>query len=287
MKFPVSVFLSLAIVLSLTYCVKDKTIVIVNPPPIGCTQTDSFLLPVHDTVYSIPFPWQAPLGWQVMVNRRYQYFTPCFNPNNPNEMVYVRQDRTVSLTTCELRIFDLCTGEDRLLYPFGYLGAHPQWSKTGWIVFKAAVGSLWKIRSSGQGLVQLTYGNDQLAVWSPDGSKILFKRFGFNIILCDSNGVILDTLTQLLGGGNWSWGIPDKLTIATNNSPTGYGVGYFDFNLNEYVLVKALDLNNNNCLLLRSTLWFNQNRDIIYSFICGIEATNVSAGQTTTIKRWR
>ncbi len=200
-------------------------------------------------------------------------------------MIYVRQDRTVSLTNCELRIFDLCTGEDRLLYAYAYKGAHPQWSTTGWIVFEAAVGHLWKIRPSGQGLIQLTSGTDQFAVWSPDGSKIIFRRSGYNTMLCDSNGVILDTLTELLEANNWSWDVSDKLTTATNNSATGYGVGYFDFNANDYVSVKALDLTNHNCFLLRSTKWFNQNTQIVYSFICGIEATDVSTRQTTTIKQ--
>ncbi len=285
MKFWVVVLLSSSMVLSLTHCVKDKTMLTINPPPIGCTQTDSFLLQIQDTVYSIPQPIQSPFGWEQMVKRRYQYYAPCFNPNNPYEIVYIRQDRTISLTTCELRIFNLCTGEDRLVYASAYLGAHPQWSKTGWIVFEATVGSLWKIRPSGQGLVRLTSGSDQFAVWNPNGSEIIFRRFGFNAMRCDSNGGILDTLTELLEANNWSWGLADKLTTATNNSPTGYGVAYFDFNLNNYVLVKALDLNNNNCLLLRSTMWFNRNAEIIYSFICGIETTNVSTGQSTAIRQ--
>ncbi len=276
------------LMLFLAGCAKDKTIQPQNPLA-PCVLTDSLMIPVKDTLLTLPF-CNSPFGWQWVYTRRYQYFAPCFNPNNQNELVYGRQDRQGDIYSTEIRILDLCTGKDRLISNNGYVSPWTQWSKTDWILFTGNDGNLWKVKSSGTDLIKISAGSNfnNDAVWNYDGSKILFRQQANHndyILVTNQDGIIEDTIEKLVASGYWSWGMPDKLAIVTPNPFPGDGIGYYDFTRNTIVQIKAIPQDpNNNSLLKRSVKWFNQYKALLWSSIGMVSVTDTLTAASVTLR---
>lgn len=280
--------------LVLLQCTKDRSTAIIDPPPFGCVATDSFLLSFNDSLYFFPPP--PPFDWQKLFTRRYQYYHPSFSPTNPYQFVYIRQEMERSIYTCDVRIFDICTGEDRLLSTNGYLGAEPKWSMKGWIVYTGDDGDLWKVKDNGTNLTKLTFGPDfnYEAIWNPDGNQILYRQRNANtsfVLAADENGQIIDTMEKIISAGAWYWGLNHKITLATPNPFPGHGIGYYNLMLDSIIQVQPIDISgsngywNTNCPLIHSTQWINGGAEIIYGSICFISITDTANMQTRVIRQ--
>jgi len=146
--------------------------------------------------------------------RPYNFFAPCFNPNNPNEFVYVKSNP--DRTDIELRKHNLVTNADELLSPIDNFNYKLSWSRDGWIYFNNVTNVVWRIREDGQSLQQFTFeGGNFNAVAHPTGNYVIVNRIftaSSKMLLLDSSGAVLDTLP---GGGNrYSW-LSDTLLIGT------------------------------------------------------------------------
>lgn len=139
----------------------------------------------------------------------YDYEYPCFNPNNPEQLAYYRFDNTEWTSySSELWVADFCAGEKTMLAENVLYGL--DWSVKDWLIYTAADQNIWKIKSNGDSLTQLTFVGDynRHPKWSPDGSKIVFQRQTGSVgtfIILNEDGVPIDTIEQLTSIGQWSW----------------------------------------------------------------------------------
>ncbi len=106
-----------------------------------------------------------------------QYLSPCFNPSNENEFVYIRQTSTY---TNELVKYNLQTKTEDILYNNLFLVGKPSWSVYGDIIFNVYVGIaiIFKIKDDGTGLAQITNYNS----FNPQ-----FDNFSTNFICAGQN----------------------------------------------------------------------------------------------------
>jgi hypothetical protein len=154
----------------------------------------------------------------------YGYGWPDYNPKNSNEFVCVQSNAsdTASSPIQSLISFNVETGFKTVIYK-GDIMNQPKWGSQGWIVFTSWPDQqLWKIKSDGTSLTQITYDADckhDFADWNPDGNKIVFdftKANGsFNSRIIDINGNLVKDLDTSFGG-NSIW-LADGISIAGIN----------------------------------------------------------------------
>lgn len=107
---------------------------------------------------------------------KYRYLDFCINPNNDYEICYLKigNDKMQSFYDCDLYKFDFCTGKNTLLINHV---SFVDWSKKDWIIFRKNTNEMWKVKSNGDSLIQLSkQGISQHKVlWSPDGTKYIYN----------------------------------------------------------------------------------------------------------------
>ncbi len=127
----------------------------------------------------------------------YQYYSPCFNPNNANQFVFIFKDNVRK--TQELCIYDMSTQEKKVLTENDNLLFQPKWSSMNWIAFNTGH-QIWRIKSNGDSLVAVTNSESSLyPAWSADGRELLFehsKNAGvpYNIVRYNFNTLQADTI---------------------------------------------------------------------------------------------
>jgi len=115
-----------------------------------------------------------------------------FNPNNSNEIVYLKYD---GLFDRYLMTYNLVTDVSQVLHQ-DVFNFQPKWSMKDWIVFNNTHGQLWKIKSNGDSLTQLSINIQAwYPEWSPDGGNLIFlyrdQGIG-NLRIIDINGNIVE-----------------------------------------------------------------------------------------------
>lgn len=98
-----------------------------------------------------------------------------------------------------------------------YCGYRMSWSLTDWIIFNQTLYNIWKIKSDGSGLIQLTsLGENFSPVWKPDGQFFLYYTTtgGFFPIIADENGTPVDTIN--INATMYSWSTNDVILHSTN-----------------------------------------------------------------------
>src|SRR6478735_4493359 len=166
-----------------------------------------------------------------------EYLFPRFNPNNPNEFLYVKQDTT---GWPSIHKYNMQTRQHALILANVYPIVQPDWSRTGWIVFSDLSWKVWKVRDDGSGLQQITFGeNDQYPAFNPAGNKIIYCRLkeysGYELehnpslqnnskmFVIDLNGNVQDSICTVRFGycSIWnisSWSEPDRILRQTGSS---------------------------------------------------------------------
>ncbi|MEM6800744.1 MAG: hypothetical protein AAF696_05035 [Bacteroidota bacterium] len=161
---------------------------------------------------------------------KYGYKDPCFNPNNPYQIAYIRR-RQDSIFGCkyELHTFDFETGISRKLS--NNACAYSAWSKKAWIAFWGTDYYIWKVKPNGDSLQRLsTYPSAQsLFDWSPDGSKLLGQQ-GQTAYVFDLNGQILFRSNEYYVPMNWV----DIDNILVGWAPRGLGIAVLNIHSRDF-----------------------------------------------------
>ncbi len=161
-----------------------------------------------------------PDGWDNLfpgayIYQNYAFRAPCFNPNNPNEFAYIRY-APGAIFNYELRKHNIQTEDDNLIANVNYCGFRMSWSNTDWIIFNQTLYDVWKIKSDGTGLTQLTSAGQNFApIWNSNGQFFLYYTTtgGFFPIIADANGNIIDTIA--INATMYSWSSNDKILNST------------------------------------------------------------------------
>jgi hypothetical protein len=188
MKFS---FFLLSLLLLLVGACKEEPIPLPEPEPEPIPTADyaDYLTPVADAVYKESLDNGAAISPTYWPQDEYAYWFPCFNPNDPYEIAYLRGQGSECHE--EVFVFSFRTGEATKVADNACYGL--DWSSKGWLLFTGIDRKVWKVKTNGDSLTQLTFGQGfhNGAVWSPDGQWFLFERQ-----LRDVNGQESEPITE-------------------------------------------------------------------------------------------
>lgn len=220
-----------------------------------------------------------PLFYQVYPS----YGVPCFNPNNPDEIIFFYAKENAG-PPHKLVKYNLSSKEYQTIYE-GQFGIRPRWSKKGWILLSLwnELGNdgfnIWKIKENGDSLTQLTTtGNCFAPEWNKNGDKFIYQFANVFpdpvFITADVNGVAIDTfLVGTNGGGSWQH---DSLFSYTDI----YGLYLGDLSKDSAELL--FEVESPNSISKGGTEWVDDS-NIIWSHLDGIYITNIHSEETTRI----
>jgi|SRR5690554_1375969 len=213
-------------------------------------------------------------GYEYIVDLQNFVTNPTFNPNNENEIVYLNQP---TYDFWELYTFNLITKEKKLLLTGDI--REPKWGKKNWIIFGKSDANIYKIKSNGDSLKQLTYSNNMHhPIWNYDGTKFLAFTEESNLfsLVFDLNGNILDTI-NFGQTNNSNFENPDYIVSNV------YGKIYF-FNINSNVIEYDYDYSDINSSGWGSIFWLNNN-EVIYSNSAGLNKLTIPFLYNNNIKQ--
>ncbi len=209
------------------------------------------------------------------------YNTPCFNPNNSNEIIYVQG--VVSSGSTYIVKRNLTTKSETNIV--AGVWRKPDWSSKDWIVFNHADNQVWKIKSNGDSLTLLT--SDMLGghnpVWSPDGNKISFikeissKRYN---MVVDPIGNPLDTIPYFAFYlTKWSQNGLYLAALSLDHTNVTYA------NVNTHQIFQPTNnTNSTNTVFLDGITWTPDSQFLIWCSAQGIFKTNIATKETVKIK---
>jgi hypothetical protein len=226
----------------------------------------------------------VPYDYDVVVGNA-SYFWPCFNPNNKNELLFVRQlaDNNYSSDLC---IYDLATHQSRIICSLPYsISEAPKWGKQDWIVF-GYLGKVYQIKSDGTGLQQNPFIGYQYSLnWSPDGNYILgFVYSPYNSInVIDMQGnVISYSDTTAFYIGDWN---NDNIVVSLDFGSTG-NYGYKGLKFLEYpgfTFIKHIKVIEQGNEIVGRMQWLPNTHKVVWIGGYTIQQTDFDTEGTTII----
>ena len=246
---------------------------------ISCSQDDKIVIPglscdyrfteesVNVLVQNPPPP--CPTGtWenQNIYLNRYNYYSPVFNPKNPNQIAYIRVD-TLALFSredaVELQVFDMCSGSMNVVKQDSIQRLKTDWSSTNWLLYGKWYEDMYKVRPDGTLNIKtvdtpVSLGDGPIPIWNGSGTQMAWingeLRYHYppHILVCgfvilDEYGVEVDTINQfcrritppgpnyqpyqegnleLFEVDNWSWSPDDKKIACSARSLVDYTYVY-------------------------------------------------------------
>lgn len=217
-------------------------------------------------------------GWDnifqsTFIYRQYDFRAPVFNPNNPDEFIYIRYP-VGAIYDYELRKHKISTGEDNWIANINYCGKKISWAISDWLIFNQTLYDVWKIKGDGSGLVKLTNGGINMnPLWNTDGSQFVYTSNDLTI-LADYSGTSIDTLPV---SGVFGWSGSGLSYISNYMGEPTFGI----FNLTtqsstQYPLVDAWALED--AILLPDGV------SMLASYNKNIWRINIATGEVIVIK---
>ena len=271
-------------------CCKDKDM----PPAVTCEKgLDMFAEPaseVEDT--SLQWCINCQLDCEEIYSPAipFDYSYPCFNPNNAEQLAYYRYDNTKLDLGYELWVVDFCSGEQWKLADNAFYGL--DWSVKDWLIFTATDQNIWKVKSDGDSLTQITFSGDynRSPKWSPKGGKLAFNSEigGQNyFFLANETGQVTDTINELKASGSWSWIDENKLFYLIgeyNGTFTITKLNLYDLQTNQSQYLHSLSIVINNDSLIQSTARLIGENAVVWSARGIIGKTNLDDGTFQILK---
>jgi hypothetical protein len=165
-----------------THCTKSKV------------ENECITTPQSEECIDIPPPTGGTF-WGYQWTKFLPYYDhPNFNPNNPEELIF-RLQETLADSLFQLVTYNLSTKEQEVIHVGNFVV--PRWSKKDWILFAQSDYNIYKIKSNGDSLTQLTFsGKCHGADWNIIGDKFIYYTIDGNnfSVISDENGNSLDTI---------------------------------------------------------------------------------------------
>lgn len=225
--------------------------------------------PVVSDCVPIPPYQEMGTGYNYILDSIY-YTRPYFNPNNPNEIIFVKEKGISN----KLIKYNLLTKDKQILYE-GTIIFQPKWGKNDWILLNLPDANIWKIKSNGDSLTRITSrGGYYQPEWNSNSDKIVFyESFAYqNYFISDINGNILDSFPNNLAA-------PMKWY---NDSLIFYQIHFniYCLNINARILSVFYSHEANDA----GGILITKNADLIFSKTDGIFSINLSSKSLTKIK---
>lgn len=240
-----------------------------------------------------PLPPEPRLGWNYIFPDT-GYSAPCFNPENPDEIIYREHHfSTGEFWLCKLNLKTM--KKEYILQ--GNFWSEPKWGKEDWIIFTLSDANIYKIHSNGTNLTQLTFiGKCFDPGWSHDYNKIYYSSY---IILSDTtrpgipppqqqkeigismdlDGKFIDTLWG--GWGNGMAPINDSMAASVDMVFPTTGLSLFNFKSGGY---KFIYKNNSSDGVGGLGIAQITDKEFLWSSEQGLYVTNISSKLTFQLK---
>lgn len=231
-------------------------------------------VPVEDGCYSFGTS-SSPFGFQYAYPR-YLYREPCFNPQNSDEFVYVREDKQNNSATQMRRHVISNHIDDSLVAD---VWGVPDWHANGWILFRRTDNQIWKIKANGDSLTQLTFTGINLGPrWNTAGDRIAYASDNWTII-ASAQGLPIDTITdfQMLYG---DWSADGTKLCSVVSAGTGEGIGYYDLTTSQTTVVATVPTGE----LVIESYWKRDSRTIYWATRNGFYKTDIVTMATVLIR---
>jgi hypothetical protein len=191
-------------------------------------------------------------------------YYPAYNPNNDNEFIYVNKISNVRY----LYRYNMVTNEKLLIGTFPMVLSF-DWGRNDWILLEIGDYNVWKMKSNGDSLTQLTSGIPYFhPKWNYDASKIM--TYFYNSIenyteVLNSSGVTIDTLEdykiyEICRNG--SWNNSNGIVIGTNMN----GIRIIDPFQKSVIKEKTFSENINEIVWINSTTAIFNNAFGLYQY---------------------
>jgi hypothetical protein len=229
-----------------------------------------------------PFDCQEVFSEEI----RYDYFYPVFNPNDKDEIAYLRFDNTTWGVEHELWKLNLCTGEHLLLSENAAYGL--SWSVKEWLIYTGVDQQIWKVKSNGDSLTQMTFSGDynRHPKWNPGGDKYLYNTQNSSdnwYIISNEKGEPIDTIVELETSAHYNWIDTDKISFLTSNGSTSF-LQYIELTDYSIYSILGIDHSQGHDSLVQSTSGLLSENSIVWCAIKVIGKTDMNTGQTTYLK---
>lgn len=211
--------------------------------------------------------------------------SPNFNPNNSSEIVFRKKNLKNLSEPEELWRLNIVTGENTLLIK--NIWYQPKWNINNWIVFNRSDKNIWKIKSNGDSLTQLTFQNENYSPeWNFDGNKIVYRKVigsNYYLMIMNENGKTIDSIPNIIfSNGSWSKNNNKIATII--GSEASPNIGYFDLNSKKLVQITNNPFPSNSSKdLVSAVSWLNW-ETILWTNGNGIFKTNINSRNTCQLK---
>ena len=163
------------------------------------------------------------------------------SPNNNDEIVFLKKKVNGGWHESELYHFNLCSGEGNCIAVGGRL---MDWNIDDWLLLIQPDQNIYKIKTDGTGLQQLTFDGDynNQPRWNPDGARFVYTKVSNGkgyFIIADENGVALDTLENVNNNSLpliHQWPIKNKILI-TSDVNGKFQIAFFDIDKKNHEMV--------------------------------------------------
>lgn len=262
-------------------CTEDPIINCDYPIPVPCDTTISFLPPL-DTCMNLP---PEPATGYSYKGPDVQFNFPIWNPSNANEFIFNRIENTDISPVSVFWKLNICTGK-RTTVVDDIISASFDWNKQDWIVFLAGSYNVWKVKSSGDSLTQLTSGiRYREAFWHHDEQAIICSAndpnhpllFSHSLML-DVNGAIIDTLPFRIGRGAARGNLIADLMLVDDIPKLGY------INLDTEDFISLLDHPIQDFGAMQDIDWLDDDH-IIWTNDRGVNKVNIHTQEVELIKK--
>ncbi len=228
----------------------------------------------------------SQLGYQYQIrNSTFNIHAPCFNPNNSAEIVLTTGD---SIITSGNNLYSINFNTGQKTFLTNNVLGQPKWSIKNWIVFNRAGSQIWKIKSNGDSLTQLTFIYENYSPeWSQDGTKLVYRQVigsMYCIMLTTANGYKLDSIPNSFYG-NGAWSTNDTKIATVFNASTGHNIGLIDIQSKTINAITSFsEQSSTGKAIITSMDWYNDAQSLIWSSGYGLYKTNVNTGTTIQLK---
>lgn len=234
-------FILLMLVFIVSSCHDDDIIISEN---ISCTENTGELVQNYDSTIVIT----CPIMFDYIHLNQFDYTQPVFNPTNPDEIIYIRVDNVGG--NKEVWKYNFCTDETKFITDKASYGI--DWSSKDWVIFSGFDKQLYKVKSNGDSLIQLTNNNNLFhndAKWNEEGDFYLFEVFltsdPIRLLISDENGNITDTLPPCVGTVSWNWDNEKIFFSNTAEDASNTYYGEYNQNTREIQQLGSLPINGN------------------------------------------
>lgn len=221
----------------------------------------------------------APGGFTTESYGEFRYYSPCFNPLDSNQFVYVRE--TTASGVFELIKHTISANNDSILTVCTNDIA-PKWGKKGLILY--GMGATVNMIDDETGEITPAFPDTYIHTnpdWDAKGEKIIshYNNGGIEgTMISDMDGIVLHTSTDMnYYNGGW---YPNKDKIAfPYGSGDDYGLVWTDSTLSDTTHYHTIKLYSD-LDLVSSIVWYKNQQDMLWVTDRTVNVTNINNGNT-------